>query len=297
MMKKMNTLCAYAFALLAVSGAAVAQTVTLQHVHGLAFSADGEQLYVPSHHGIAIYKHGRWPVMAGPPHDYMGFSATRKHFYSSGHPAPDMGLVNPLGLVRSSNGGGAWDKVGLDGEADFHLIATGYDTTAVYVYTPESNGRMKTPGIWATLNDGFAWRRVEANGLVGKVSALAVHPTDVRRLAAATSGGLFVSRDGGDRFDGVAADGRVLAVRFSLDGKFLWFASHDGRARLYRVDLGTQARTETVLPPLTNDAVAYIAQNPAAPSTYAIATFERDIYDTANAGVSWRQIAERGRTQ
>jgi hypothetical protein len=50
----------------------------------------------------------------------------------------------------------------LDGEADFHLIATGHDTTAVYVYSPEPKGRMKTRGIWAMPNDGFAWRRVEA---------------------------------------------------------------------------------------------------------------------------------------
>ena len=284
-------------ALLAVASAALADTVTLQHIHGLAYGADGKTLYVASHHGLVTYKEGQWSVIPGPPHDYMGFSATRKYFYSSGHPPPGSGLVNPLGLVRSNNGGRTWDKLGLEGEADFHLIATGYDTPAVYVYNAEPNARMKTAGIWVTLNDGFAWRRAEANGLAGKVSALAVHPSDARTLAVATATGLFLSRDGGNRFDRIAATGQVLSVQFSLDGKYLWFASHDGRPHLYRVDLATQAHTEIALPTLTNDAVAYIAPDPAAPSNYAIATVERDIYTTADAGKTWRQIADHGRTR
>jgi hypothetical protein len=47
--KSANTLCVYAFALLAVSNIAVAETVTLQDAHGLAFNADSKQFYVPSH--------------------------------------------------------------------------------------------------------------------------------------------------------------------------------------------------------------------------------------------------------
>jgi len=285
-----------ALALFAVATLAFAETATLQHIHGLAYRADGKALYVASHHGLATYQDGKWSVIAGPPHDYMGFSATRKYFYSSGHPAPGSALVNPLGLVRSSNAGRSWDKLGLEGEADFHLLATGYDTPAVYVYSAEPNRRMKAPGIWVTLNDGFAWRRVEANGLSGKVSALAAHPTDAQTIVAATSAGLFLSRDGGNRFERMAATGQILAVGFPLDGKSLWFSSHDGRPHLYRVDLGGMAPVEIGLPKLTNDAVAFIAPDPAAPSTFAIATFERDIYVTADGG-GWRQIAERGHTK
>ncbi len=47
---------------------------------------------------------------------------------------------------------------------------------------------------------------------------------------------------------------------------------------------------------LTNDAVAWIAQDPAAPLNYAIATFERDIYTTVDAGKTWRQNTDHGRT-
>ena len=46
-----------AVALLALSGIAMADTVTLQHIHGLAYGADGKALYVASHHGCGrIYR-------------------------------------------------------------------------------------------------------------------------------------------------------------------------------------------------------------------------------------------------
>ena len=62
-------------------------------MHGLAYSADGSKLTIPSHHGLAVYEGGRWSKAPGPQHDYMGYSATRKYLYSSGHPAPGSGLV------------------------------------------------------------------------------------------------------------------------------------------------------------------------------------------------------------
>jgi hypothetical protein len=45
---------------------------------------------------------------------------------------------------------------------------------------------------------------------------------------------------------------------------------------------------------LRNDAVAYIAQNPVNPREYAIATFERGVYISSDAGTTWTQIADRG---
>ncbi len=48
------------------------------------------------------------------------------------------------------------------------------------------------------------------------------------------------------------------------------------------------------MPALGRDAVAYIAQNPAVRSEYAIASFERNVYLTKDAGRNWTAIAERG---
>jgi hypothetical protein len=102
---------AFLAALVAVMPAQAAVGIT--HVHGLAYSADGKRLMIPSHHGLALYENGKWSKAPGPQHDYMGFSATAKYLYSSGHPAPGSGLVNPFGLIRSKDGGQTWDKLGL----------------------------------------------------------------------------------------------------------------------------------------------------------------------------------------
>jgi len=286
---------AAAAALLVAAAPAGAQSVTLTHVHGLAFGADGKELFIPSHHGLAIYSDGKWSVAPGPRHDYMGFTATADRFYSSGHPAPGSGLVNPFGLMRSRDGGKTWDKLGLQGESDFHVLAVGYRSNAVYVFNPAPNSRMKTPGIYSTQNDGFGWVPAAARGLTGQIIALAVHPTDARMVAATTRDGVFVSKDSGNTFARLA-EGEAYAVHFDLDAEHLWFSGHDSAPRLYRFALESRTREEIKLPPFSRDAVAYVAQSPTAAGVYAIATFERSVYLTADGGKTWRQIAERGRT-
>lgn len=284
-----------ALAFAAVGAAHAQSAVTLTHVHGLAYSADGKHLMVPSHHGLAQYAEGKWSKAAGPQHDYMGFNATRTHIYSSGHPAAGSGLANPFGLIRSADGGGTWAKLSLEGESDFHLLATGWTTNAVYVWNPEPNSRMRQTGLHYTLNNGFQWQHAAAAGLSGESRALAVHPSDAKTVAVATSTGVYVSRDSGASFKPLAQGEQGLSVFFDLDEKHLWYGSYARGPRLVRVQLQGGAKTAVALPPLEKDAVAYIAQNPANTMEYAIATFERSVYVSKDAGQTWRQIADRGK--
>jgi len=283
------------FSLIAISSAAGAE-LTLVHVHGLSYSSDGKRLMIPSHFGIAMYENGKWSKAPGPEHDYMGFAATAQHLYSSGHPAAGTGLVNPFGLLRSKDGGQSWDKLGLEGESDFHVMATSWHTNAIYVWNPAPNSRMKQPGLHYTLNDGLAWHRAGAKGVDGNPYALAVHPEDAKSVAVATPGGVFVSSDAGETFASITAS-QGTAILFDLDGKHLWFAGYDSEARLSRARLGGGPIARLKLPPLTKDAVSFIAQNPARRDEYAIATFNRDVYLSRDAGKSWRAIAERGATK
>lgn len=285
-----------ALATVPVARAAQPSPVTLHHVHGLAYSADGKQLFIPSHDGLAVYNSGRWSKAPGPQHDYMGFSVTKQFFYSSGHPAPGSGLVNPFGLIKSRDAGKTWEKLGLEGESDFHLLATSYGTNTVYVFNGSRNSRMDKPGIYYTPNDGFTWKQGQAKGLDGAASSLAVHPSNGAVVVAGTKTGLFLSVDSADIFRRLAGGRQVLAVFFDLDGRHLWFSSYAGRPALTRLDWNNGSATDIGLPPLTRDAVAYIAQNPADRDVYAIATFERSVYLTADRGETWRQIADSGRT-
>jgi photosystem II stability/assembly factor-like uncharacterized protein len=287
------------FAAAVLAGTALAtaaqQTVTITHVHGFAWSADGKRLMIPSHHGLAVYANGKWSKAPGPQHDYMGFSATAKHLYSSGHPASGSGLVNPFGLIRSRDGGKTWDQIGLQGETDFHLLATGWVTNAIYVWNPAPNSRMQLPGLHYTLNDGLLWRPAAAAGLIGAPRALAVHPSDPALVAAATAEGVFLSHDSGASFAALATDLEGVSVFFDLDGKHLWYGGYRDGARLARVPLSNGSAVQMPLPPMPKDAVAYIAQNPATPKEYAIATFGRSVFLTKDAGRTWSRIADKGR--
>lgn len=271
--------------------------VTLVHVHGLSYSADGRQLLIPSHHGLAVFSDGRWSKAPGPAHDYMGFSATRDALYSSGHPAPRSGLTNPFGLIKSNDGGKTWQKLGLEGESDFHSLATSHGTNAVYVFNPHPNSRMKQPGIYYTRNDGLKWQRVAAKGLEGALNSLAVHPVDANVVAAGTDEGLYLSRDAGESFERLVEYVRVFAEAFDLDGEYLWFSTHAGKAGLARVALKPGTDVEAIpIPALGEDAVAYIAQNPTQRSEIAIATFKRSVFVSEDRGRSWKQIARGGAT-
>ncbi|MEX2198045.1 MAG: glycosyl hydrolase [Burkholderiales bacterium] len=279
-----------------VAFAAGAQpALTITHVHGLAWSADGERLMIPSHHGLAVYANGKWSKAPGPQHDYMGFSATAKHLYSSGHPAAGSGLVNPFGVIRSRDGGMTWDKLGLEGETDFHLLATSWNTNALYVWNPAPSSRMPAPGLHSTRNDGFAWKPARAVGLEGAPRALAVHPDDPATVAVTTDKGVYLSRDSGERFSAVASGVDGLSAFFELDGRHLWYGAFDGKPILARVALDGGAAAKVVLPPLARDAVAFIAQNPARRDEFAIATFRRNVYLSPDRGRIWRQIAADGK--
>jgi len=70
-----------------------------------------------------------------------------------------------------------------------------------------------------------------------------------------------------------------------------------GKAGLVRVALKSGAAPETVsIPPLGEDAVAYIAQNPAQRNEFAIATFKRSVFVSEDWGRTWTQIARNGAT-
>lgn len=277
--------------------AARAEAPMLVHVHGLSFSADGKKLIIPSHFGLAVYEGGRWSKAPGPAHDYMGYSGTRDALYSSGHPAPGSGLVNPFGLIKSTDGGKTWQKLGLEGESDFHTMTAGYGTNTVYVLNPQPNSRMDSAGLYFTRTDGRKWQRAEARGLKGELNALAAHPADPSIVAAATDAGLYLSRDAGTSFQQLVDKQRVLSATFDQNGKQLWYSSFDKKPMLSIIGLAAGSKGSPVaLPQLPQDAVSHIAQNPVRPDEMAIASFKRNVFVSKDGGRNWTQIAKEGAT-
>ena len=156
---------------------------------------------------------------------------------------------------------------------------------------------MTQPGIFHTRNDGLQWFAPPAGAWPTRRAAWRCI---LRRglVAAGTVDGLYVSRDAAVQFERIVGGMQVLAQTFDLDGQHLWFSSHAGQPALMRIALKAGAKPEVVnLPPLRDDAVAYIAQNPARRSEIAIATFSRNVFISRDAGGNWATIAVAGVTQ
>lgn len=265
----------------------------LVHVHGLAFSPDGKSLFVPSHTGLAVFRDATWSEINGPIHDFAGFSLAEGAMYASGHPPEGSRLPDPLGLVKSTDAGRTWQPLALGGEADFHWIAAGYRSGAVYVLSTEPNRAMPAPGLHLTLDEGKTWRRATARGLLGEPYGLAAHPLQSETVAIATAVGLYLSKDGGESFRRTDAKQAVTAVTFGIDGKQVYY-TRAVRRELVVAALDRTARTLIRLPPIGFDYATHIAQSPADPRVLAIATDRRHVYVTNDHGANWRQIAKDG---
>lgn len=265
------------------------QNIQFIHMHGMGFSSDGGQLFVTAHDGFRVYEKGHWIVPDLPINDYMGYSPTNSGFYSSGHPGPASKQINPLGLVKSIDGGQTLTALGFVGQSDFHLMGVGYKTHAIYVLSLEGNAILNV-GLSYSLDDGKTWHQSQAGGVVGNIIEIAVHPMKDNIIALATEGGLFLSTDYGQKFSQISNTVPVTSASFALKGERLLFAYQS----LYSINLTTE-KTDTLQSPTIsgNDAITYIAVNPVS-GEIAIATFNKDIYLSNNQDQTWEQIAQQG---
>lgn len=262
----------------------------MPHLHGLGFSADGRQLIVPAHTGLRVYEDGAWHTPDVLAHDYMGFALVDDGFYSSGHPAPGSSFVNPLGLVKSTDGGATLQPLGFVGESDFHTMGVGYRSHAIYLVNPAPNSRLQ-PGPSYSLDRGTTWQPFAAAGVTAPPYAIAVHPNEPGTLALPTDAGLMQSTDYGASFALVGAPAQTTAATYTLDGKGLIF----GANTLSSLDLASGTVASIQAPRLgPEDVFTYLATSPTAPDTLAAATMERDIFLSQDGGATWKQIADNG---
>jgi DNA-binding beta-propeller fold protein YncE len=260
------------------------------HGHGLAFSADGKALLAPSHQGLAVFRDESWSEASGTIGGFSGFSVAEQAIYSSGHPAPGARQRDPVGLVRSADGGKTWQSLTLAGEADFHLLAAGYRSGALYVLNTRPNSAMPAPGLYLSRDEGRSWRRSAAEGLEGEIHGMAAHPRESDTVAVGTGKGLYISRDGGDRFRRLDGREPATAVAFTPDGARLYYARALSN-QVLEISPEGRRRGALRLPELGLDYVTCIAQNPADERVIAFATRRRDVFLTRDGGRSWRKIA------
>lgn len=262
-------------------------SVSFPHIHGLGYGGDGQQLVVAAHDGLRIFQAGAWSIPASPANDYMGYAPTDTGFYSSGHPGPSTALINPLGLIKSTDGGSTLTTLGFAGQIDFHVMGVGYTSHTIYVVNGSPTATLSA-GLHYSRDEGKTWTQSAAQGLTNAPIQIAVHPTEPQVVAVATEGGVLLSEDYGDTFTRIGAAAPVTAVAWSVgDGRLLV-----GGTTLRSYD--RVQRQETALSAPTTDPVTALAVNPVAATEIAVATQARDIYRSQDGGQTWVQIARAG---
>ncbi|MFJ6375397.1 F510_1955 family glycosylhydrolase [Pseudarthrobacter oxydans] len=152
------------------------------HVHGLSVNRETDQVLLATHEGL--FDVTKSPgTQIGDTNDLMGFTAAADQgvFYASGHPGPGSDLPNPMGLIRSADGGKTWEQLSRQGESDFHTL------------TVTKSGIVAHDGTLQTSPDGKTWSTAPADFVP---AALASTP-ETDTVLATTRDGLQRSTDGG----------------------------------------------------------------------------------------------------
>lgn len=93
----------------------------ISHVHNIRIL--GSQILFGTHEGLFQYKdESNQNLISKEQFDVMGLTVSGKILFASGHPGKDSKLPQPVGLIKSIDGGKNWTMVSLQGKVDFHLL-------------------------------------------------------------------------------------------------------------------------------------------------------------------------------
>jgi hypothetical protein len=231
------------------------------HVHGLGVNPGDGALFIATHTGL--YRVGEAETKAvrvGDSHqDTMGFTIVGSdRFLGSGHPDAREDLPPLLGLIESTDEGRSWEPISLLGEADFHVLRSagervyGYDVTNDRLMVSSDAGRAwaqvdrpaplvdlaadpadsnhvlaaaagdASQGLHESHDGGRSWERIS-----DRVGLLA-WPVPERLLLVDGGGDVFLSTDGGRRFERRGAIGGEPAAFLGRSAGEFYAALHDG---------------------------------------------------------------------
>ncbi|EJS66197.1 MULTISPECIES: F510_1955 family glycosylhydrolase [Bacillus] len=266
----------------------------IEHIHGIGYAGNMPGVSIATHSGIKVYQNGKWLETKTELHDYMGFQATKNGFFASGHPAPGANLKNPLGLMKSSDGGNTLEKLAFYGESDFHNLAVGYNTEAIYLYNERPNSKLQQ-GFYFSTNNGQEWKNSKLKGLSSTIHSFSVHPDQSSVVAVSAKDGVYLSTDYGNTFELFSTSLESTAVTLSNEDVIY---SPINKQIITKKSIATNEETNIQIPPLDpKDAIMYISQNPQNSAEIVFATMKANVFLSADDGTTWKQITKEGAFQ
>lgn len=268
--------------------------------HGLGYAGNDNKIYFATHQGLNIYDNGDWYTTKKENNDYMGFFAVQEGFYASGHPGRNTKFrTDPLGIVKSVDGGKNVYSAALLGESDFHTLSASYFGNILYLYNSHPVTTLQETGLYYTTDETKTWKKSGMEGLPEEVYqpdahpryVLSAHPTKQEVVMMGTSEGLYISKNYGDKFKKTSIEVPVISIFNTEKDTFL--SVWTGEIELIKISQETEEITTFNIPKLKkDDAIQYIAVNPKKEQEIIYNTFMGDVYLTTNNGENWEKIAE-----
>jgi len=235
------------------------------HVHGLGVNPADGALFVATHTGLYRSAKGASKSMrvGDRRQDTMGFTIVGENrFLGSGHPDLREDLPPLLGLIESTDDGRSWESISLLGDADFHVLRSigervyGYDSSNDRLLVSQDAGRtweeVERPaplvdlaadptdgrhvvaagvsdlsqGLYESSDAGQSWERID-----DQVGYLA-WPAPDRLFLVDGVGDVFLSSNGGTRFERRGSIGGQPAAFLGQSADELFVALHDGTIKL-----------------------------------------------------------------
>ena len=108
--------------LMAFGNSASAETLdSVSHIHHVKVVEN--KVLVLTHAGLfELVGKNEMKLVTKDKFDVMGFATLGKTLVASGHPAEGSKMPNPIGLVKSIDGGLSWKAISLVGKVDFHFL-------------------------------------------------------------------------------------------------------------------------------------------------------------------------------
>lgn len=266
--------------------------VKIEHIHGIGYIGNIKGLTIATHSGLNIYSEENWYAPSKNHNDYMGFQATSDGFYSSGHPDSNSKLKNPFGIVRSLDGNKTLETIDFYGETDFHNLAVGYNSKAIFLFNQEKNSKLGT-GFYYSNDFGKNWINVKGSGLPDTLTSFSIHPDDPKTIVMNTQEGIYLSTDNGESFKQITTSLNITSSTLLKD-RIVYSYIKENKSYLEEVNLISNKNNVISIPKLdAKDMIMYIAIDQNNPNGISIATMESNVYTSNNFGETWIEIVKQ----
>ena len=136
---------------------------SVSHIHQVKVVE--KKVFVLTHEGLyELVSKNNMKLIGKDKIDVMGFTTSGKALFASGHPAQGSKAPNPIGFLKSIDGGSTWRAVSLVGKVDFHLL----EGARSELYGADS----QSGNLMHSADSGKTWSSLGANNF----SDIAVSP-------------------------------------------------------------------------------------------------------------------------